>query len=771
MNENNMMYLHIIMIMCWFTTILSLGRTSVEAGSNSSSIASSMMSNSMIAKPGCPTKCGEVTIPYPFGIGNETGCSLDNTFYVTCNTSETPPKLFLRSSNIEIYNISDSEFRIKTGVGYRCYNSNGSVSDHFDWWTTLITYTFSEKNMLTVIGCDDYGLITGDEGNSFSSGCIGLCSARVDVPDGRCSGEGCCQTSITKGLQHYNVTLNSFRNHTDIWSINQCGYAFLGEVSTFKFLGSSDLSTNSGLIKRVRSTVQVVIDWVIRRDQTCTEATECKENSQCYDVEGGGYRCKCNPGYEGNPYLDQGCQDINECADSETYPCYGDCNNTPGGYNCTCQPGSVGNATTLNGCQVVVDHAKASYKFSWVILVIAIVLGLFAILSGITGYFFGIRKRKLTRLREKFFEQNGGVLLKQKINSQGSHEAMTLFSTQQLRKATNNYSQDQIIGRGAYGVVYRGVLSDERVVAIKKSRLMDSSQAEQFINEVLILTQVIHRNVVKLLGCCLEEEVPVLVYEFISNNTLFHHLHYRSGGMSWLSWDNRLRVAIEAAGALAYLHSETIMPIIHRDVKSTNILIDENYTAKISDFGASRLVPLDHEQVTTLIQGTLGYLDPEYFNTSQLTEKSDVYSFGVVLTELITGKKPIGIDRTNTEKNLATYFVKSIEENRLFEIVEPRLLREGTIEQLEEIGNLVKRCLSSQGRDRPTMKEVAVELEGMKKLPHPWLEQQTFEESRSLVLEVEQSDLYDVPLVSSATNEWETYSGSTDLAFEVNRPR
>ncbi|KAK1411310.1 hypothetical protein QVD17_37857 [Tagetes erecta] len=228
--------------------------------------------------------------------------------------------------------------------------------------------------------------------------------------------------------------------------------------------------------------------------------------------------------------------------------------------------------------------------------------------------------------------------------------------------------------------------------------------------------------------------------------------------MNWLSWENRLRVASEVASALGYLHSEITMPIIHRDVKSTNILLDENYTAKVSDFGASRLVPLDHEQVTTLIQGTLGYLDPEYFNSSQLTNKSDVYSFGVVLAELITGKKPIGADRNNEEKNLATYFVNSVKENRLFEIVEPRLLREGTFEQLQAVGDLVKRCLSLIGHDRPTMKEVAVELEGLRKFTtHPWVQQQTCNETTSLVLEIEQSDLYDVPLIDT-TNEWESYS-------------
>ncbi|KAJ0852773.1 putative protein kinase RLK-Pelle-WAK family [Helianthus annuus] len=143
-----------------------------------------------------------------------------------------------------------------------------------------------------------------------------------------------------------------------------------------------------------------------------------------------------------------------------------------------------------------------------------------AIPSGIARICFGIRRRKLIKLREKFFEQNGGVLLKQKIKSQGSHDIMTLYSSEQLRKATDNYSEGKIIGNGAYGVIYKGILLDKRVVAIKKSKLVDATQAEQFINELMILTQVIHRNVVRLLGFCLEEEVPTLVYEFVSNNTL-----------------------------------------------------------------------------------------------------------------------------------------------------------------------------------------------------------------------------------------------------------
>ncbi|XP_076917632.1 wall-associated receptor kinase 2-like [Bidens hawaiensis] len=719
-----------------------------------------------VAKPGCLAMCGNLSVPYPFGIGKDTGCSLDESFYVTCNTSYAEPKLFFQSSNIQIYNISDSEFRIATdsGVSYKCFNKDETLSWDYGGWYSISPFTFSTKNKFIVLGCDDYSLFSGTDGADISSGCVTICSKAQHGTDinGQCSGMGCCQTSIPEGLNYYNITLYSFQNHRDVLSFNRCGYAFLAEEGSFEFKGAIDLIDEWAVWERILATVPVVVDWVVAGN-----CSECKGNSSCIKIDGDRYRCKCINGYQGNPYLDPGCQDINECEDPGTYPCYGDCMNTLGGYTCSCPSGSFGDAKAVNGCD---QYAKDS-KNSSTIYIIATVFGLLALLSVIMGILFGIRRRKLMSLREKFFEQNGGVLLRQKINSQGSHEAMTLFSTAQLRKATKNYSQENIIGCGGYGVVYKGILSDKRVVAIKKSKIMDGSQAEQFVNEVLILTQVIHRNLVKLLGCCLEEEVPVLVYEFISNNTLFHHIHSKMGGMSWLSWENRLRVAVEAAGAFAYLHSDAIMPIIHRDVKSTNILLDDKYTTKISDFGASRLVPLDHEHVTTLIQGTLGYLDPEYFNTSQLTDKSDVYSFGVVLAELITGKKPIGVDRANDDKNLATYFVNAVKENRLYQIVEPRILREGTFEQIQAAGDLVKRCLSLQRHDRPTMKMVAVELDNLRQFTaHPWVQQQSCQKTRSLVLEVEQSDLYEVPLVSHGTNDSESYHGRTHTAFEENKP-
>ncbi|KAL1080793.1 hypothetical protein V6Z11_D09G018300 [Gossypium hirsutum] len=315
------------------------------------------------------------------------------------------------------------------------------------------------------------------------------------------------------------------------------------------------------------------------------------------------------------------------------------------------------------------------------------------------------RKQKIL-LKQKYFERNGGLLLQQHLSSnEGNVEKVKLFTSKEMEKATNHYNENRILGQGGQGTVYKGMLIDGSIVAIKKSKMVegnkfDEKKVEQFINEVIILSQINHRNVVKLLGWCLEAEVPLLVYEFIPNGTLYDLIRNQNEELP-LTWEMRLRIAIEIANALFYLHSAASAPIYHRDIKSSNILLDDKYRAKVSDFGTSRSVALEQTHLTSRVQGTFGYMDPEYFRSSQFTEKSDVYSFGVVLIELLTGQKPISAEQSEPE-------------NSLFNILDPMVVKVGPEQEIIVVAVLAKRCLNLNGKKRPTMKQVAMELELIK---------------------------------------------------------
>lgn len=329
-----------------------------------------------------------------------------------------------------------------------------------------------------------------------------------------------------------------------------------------------------------------------------------------------------------------------------------------------------------------------------------------------------VKRRRNKRIRDKFFKRNGGLLLQQQLSADDSVIKRTrIFKENELAKASDQFSEDRILGRGGQGTVYKGMLTDGKIVAIKRSMKVDESQLEPFINEVVILSQVNHRNVVKLLGCCLETEVPLLVYEFIPNGTLSSLIHNHIDDEFPFTWNFRLRIAGEIAEALAYLHSAISIPIYHRDIKSSNILLDEKYIAKVSDFGTSRSIGADKTHLTTLVKGTFGYLDPEYFQSSQFTEKSDVYSFGVVLVELLTRKKPISSSESEEDGNLnlATSFSTMMDENRLDSILDCQLLDESIKEEVISVAKLAQRCLDSNGKNRPTMKEVAIELENIRR--------------------------------------------------------
>ncbi|POO01015.1 Wall-associated receptor kinase [Trema orientale] len=684
-----------------------------------SSYASSSTASS-VALPGCADHCGNLTVPYPFGIGDS--CHLEEKFNISCESSVA--YLFERESNIKVTKISlnDGEMQIWQYVGQDCYNQDGPQNRTTPELRFADSFTISStKNKFTAVGCDTYALIEGysDGGERYITGCMSLCDDISSIGYGSCSGAGCCETSIPRGLINRTVTLSSYYNHSYVLDFNPCSYAFTVERNGFNFNKTTfeDLKTIDQL--------PIIIDWSIG-NLSCDEAKKlgdlkCKANSQCVNSKTrSGYLCMCLPGFEGNPYLPDGCQDVNECNNSSLCA-NGHCNNIVGSYTCTCPERYVLSGTICSEVPVTNSSDRSRRAlFTYVPLSVGIAFVAFAVATLVLCW--GIKRRKLMKLKEKFFEQNGGFMLQQQLSSRrGSFETTKIFTAEELERATNNYDESRVVGEGGYGTVYKGILMDDKVVAIKKPKVNAQMQTEQFINEMIVLMQINHRNVVRLLGCCLETEVPLLVYEFITNGTLFQHIHNKGTHAPSLSWELRLKIAAETAGALAYLHSETIMPIIHRDVKTMNILLDENHTAKVSDFGTSRLVPLDEIQMTTLVQGTLGYLDPEYLQSSQLTEKSDVYSFGVVLAELLTGKKALSFDKSDGVSNLAMFFVSSMEDDRLLRVIDDEIVSNEHLEALREVANLTRRCLRIKGEERPTMKEVAMELEGLRTLQkHPW---------------------------------------------------
>ncbi|KAF6174253.1 hypothetical protein GIB67_033785 [Kingdonia uniflora] len=503
-------------------------------------------------KSGCQSTCGDVSIPYPFGIG--VGCYQNSGLALECNKSFTPPRLLL--GTIVVRNISLSgTMTIAVWVSFDCYNKDGTSSDKFSQKMTLSKlFTFSHTlNKFTAVGCDTGAFMSDKDPKAsqyfFQSGCVSLCADIEDVDERSCSGIGCCQTAIPKGLKSLYLDLKSYYNHSASWKFNPCSYAFLADTVEFNF-SRSDLSKFTG---------------------------------------GMGLDFR-------NDFINE--THIDECLAPEQ-PCEKTCTNTQGGYYCSCPQG---------------------------------------------------------------YDDLG------------------------------DKNKDEV----------------DCILHVKQKKL------------------------------------PTLQL---------------ASGVTSISWDDRLRIAAETAYALAYLHSA---PIIHRDIKSANILLDDNFMAKVADFGISKLVQLDQTQMSTLVQGTFGYLDPEYFNTSQLTEKSDVFSFGVVLVELLTGKKHVCSERSPEERSLAIYFNATLKANRLFQLVEPQVIDEGKSAQIMAYSDLAKRCLHMKGEERPTMKEAAAELEGLRRFEmHPWALQRN-EENMSLLSEPQ--DIYSIEL-SSYTGD---ASGQYSMESSIN---
>ncbi|CAL5022448.1 unnamed protein product [Urochloa decumbens] len=698
-----------------------------------------------IGLQGCKTTCGNVRVPYPFGIG-PSGCYLPG-FDLTCDTSHIPPQLFIGNGTLlQVTHISLDNSTV------RLCSPAIDTTKHFSFkWGYIHKGTWGgsqwglgdsrpyvlakARNELILSGCHVFAELLTTDSDQIINSCGSVCNddeTATDVDEEycsvhprnphcrKCSGIGCCQVPVPVGRASYKVMVKSIRNAVPIISDDPFT-VLIAEQGWFNKNVTTELMSGAD-----GTTVPVMLAWMVgsmvalprpnkTRDgnETCpsdlgttichSSHSSCTSHNSRFSNHTISYTCRCWDGYQGNQYLPDGCQDINEC--NIPNKCYGSCTNIPGSYLCECPPGTSGNPYTRSGC---VKQQESHPGLSIGLGIVSGAMLLFLIL-GPTFIIRKVKKRRKKKLREKFFKQNRGQLLQQLVCQRSDIAERMIVTLEELEKATNNFDISRKLGGGGHGIVYKGILSNLDVVAIKKSKIVIQKEIDEFINEVAILSQVNHINIVKLLGCCLETEVPLLVYEFIPNGTLHSHLHVRSPVS--LHWIDRLRVAVETARALAYLHSFVSTPIIHRDIKSHNILLNDNLIAKLSDFGASRYIPVDQTGADTTVQGTFGYLDPMYYRTGHLTEKSDVYSFGVILIELLTRKKPVSY-RSPEGYGLVCHFVTMLSGGLLYHILDPQVTKEGAGEVVD-IALLAAICVKIVSEDRPTMRQVEMTLESI----------------------------------------------------------
>ncbi|XP_047051472.1 wall-associated receptor kinase 3-like [Lolium rigidum] len=609
-----------------------------------------VLADSLALQPpatGCQTSCGGVDVPFPFGIG--PGCFLPG-FQIECINGSTP-MLPDDSYEIKVLNLSvmpRPEARVMLHIAFQCYDTtDGSAKDGASFRSAVIksAYRISDtRNELVVLGCTTFGFTSsgpwGRRDSSFASGCLAYCDNDGSAMDGSCVGIGCCRVEIPPGLTDNTVFF--LNDSASTWSHQGLGFS----PCDYGFMvekNTYDFRVSDLNMDGSSTTKPLVLDWAIRSSNVSSSV----DNMTCTEVKGTPeYACL---------------SDNSQCLNSTNGP----------GYICNCTQGYWGNPYLIGGCK-------------------GISLGLFVLIVALLLAFIMLQKRRLDDL----FEKNGGEMLK---NVKG----LTIFTKDGLSKITND--NEEFIGKGNFGNVYKGTLPDKTVVAVKASIKVDEATKAEFVQEVEIQTHMIHKNILKLIGCCLEVDVPMLIYEFAANGSLQEVLHDKKNQV--LSLDSRLDIAIGSAEGLKYMHSYATQSIRHGDVKPDNILLDENLTPKISDFGLSKL--LKEEYVAKVVVGCMGYIDPVFMKTGLLTQKSDVYSFGAVLLEIITGKRNV----YDQKRSLIIEYRKVYEnENRGTPMFDIDIATEENISTLEQIGKLAIDCLKEDIEDRPDMTEVAEQL-------------------------------------------------------------
>ncbi|EPS68579.1 hypothetical protein M569_06189 [Genlisea aurea] len=605
--------------------------------------------------PACPS-CGSVAVPYPLSTAAECGdpsyglrCSGGNLLFDSANNSYPITSV---SPNIQRLTIAPSNFVPNTCVSADL-PFNGLQLD------PAAPFNITGSNTIMYLNCSDEILNSPLNCTSTS-----LCHVYVNATSSAsaCGTTPCCAFRAGGSTTSYRIRVRP-----------QGCKAYLSFVNL-----------DYGAPVSQWPAPAVELEWISPPEPVCNVQSDCQPNSVCRPDPNSNprvNRCFCTSNLQWNP-IAAVCSQV--------------CQNPEGCHND--RKALIAGLTTGLGSGLVIALAS---------------------------FFFYRHYRRLKEEQERIAREREEIL-----NAGGGRTAK-IFSGKDIKKATNSFAKDRLLGTGGYGEVYKGFLSDGTTVAVKCAKVGNAKGIDQVLNEVRILCQVNHRSLVRLLGCCVELEQPVLVYEYIPNGTLLDHLQAgRKGSVpppngtlldllqgskkGSIPWNQRLKIAHATADGLAYLHFSAVPPIYHRDVKSSNILLDEKLNAKVSDFGLSRLAETDLSHISTCAQGTLGYLDPEYYRNYQLTDKSDVYSFGVVLLELLTSQKAIDFNRDADFVNLAIYVAHLVEEERIMEAIDPNLKEGATdleLETMKALGFLAVGCLEERRQNRPSMKEVAEEIE------------------------------------------------------------